>query len=326
MQLVITEGTDETNIPVFKSNQFYLWCEEAINAVKEAPDSYELWIETANEKLNEIDNLDIDLVEEDKKTKITITRKDGTTKETIIAGGDKGVSSYSQLEDLPTINGVELIGNMTTDELKIEGAIIINSDEEEEVVKSKILSAINEEKNVVKPLFFEGDGDLLRFKQTNKTPEGIKFIFGNEWLEEYEERKYLNVYDIYITLPEDITQPLIWGGNGTEISDTLYMETYVENYFNENKETLVGPQGEQGPQGIPGENGYTPVKGVDYFDGEPGKDGEPGQPGEQGIQGEPGYAPVKGTDYWTEEDKSEIETYINNSIDEKITSVLEADY
>lgn len=119
MQLVITEGTDEENIPVFKSNQFYLWCEEAINAVEEAKDSYLLWIETANEKLNEVDNLDIDLVEEDKKTKITITRKDGTTKETIIAGGDKGVSSYTQLEDLPTINGVELLRDKTTEDLGI---------------------------------------------------------------------------------------------------------------------------------------------------------------------------------------------------------------
>lgn len=119
MQLVITEGTDEENIPVFKSNQFYLWCEKSINAVKEAPDSYELWIETANEKLNEVDNLNIDLVEEDKKTKITITRKDGTVKETTIAGGDKGVSSYPQLEDLPTINGVELIGDKTAEELGI---------------------------------------------------------------------------------------------------------------------------------------------------------------------------------------------------------------
>ena len=64
-----------------------------------------------------------------------------------------------------------------------------------------------------------------------------------------------------------------------------------------------GPQGEQGPQGIqgipgeagptgadgpPGADGYTPVKGVDYFDGEDG------------------YTPVKGEDYFTEDDKEEM--------------------
>lgn len=40
-----------------------------------------------------------------------------------------------------------------------------------------------------------------------------------------------------------------------------------------------------------GKDGYTPRKGVDYFDGKDGKDG---------------YTPVKGVDYWTPDDKQEI--------------------
>lgn len=36
---------------------------------------------------------------------------------------------------------------------------------------------------------------------------------------------------------------------------------------------IIGPEGPQGLQGLAGKDGYTPVKGVDYFDGEPGKDG-----------------------------------------------------
>ena len=54
MQLVITEGTNDEDIPVFKSNVFYLYCNESINAVDEAPSSYALWIEQANAKLNAI--------------------------------------------------------------------------------------------------------------------------------------------------------------------------------------------------------------------------------------------------------------------------------
>jgi hypothetical protein len=46
--------------------------------------------------------------------------------------------------------------------------------------------------------------------------------------------------------------------------------------------------------GSDGKDGYTPVKGIDYFDGKDGKDGKDG------------YTPVKGTDYFTEEDKAEI--------------------
>jgi hypothetical protein len=37
----------------------------------------------------------------------------------------------------------------------------------------------------------------------------------------------------------------------------------------------IGPQGPQGIQGEQGPAGYTPIKGVDYFDGEQGPQGEP---------------------------------------------------
>jgi len=96
---------------------------------------------------------------------------------------------------------------------------------------------------------------------------------------------------------------------------------------------------ESGPRGLPGEDGYTPVKGVDYFDGEkgdkgdkgdpgekgdkgdkgdPGEKGEKGDKGEQGIQGiqgeqgpkgdkgDDGHTPIKGTDYWTTADQASI--------------------
>jgi hypothetical protein len=49
---------------------------------------------------------------------------------------------------------------------------------------------------------------------------------------------------------------------------------------------LPGGVGPQGPQGIPGADGYTPIKGVDYFDGE------------NGAIGSPGYSPIKGIDYF----------------------------
>lgn len=55
---------------------------------------------------------------------------------------------------------------------------------------------------------------------------------------------------------------------------------------------IASLQGPQGKPGEPGKDGYTPIKGIDYFDGEPGKDGAPGE------KGEPGYTPVKGVDYF----------------------------
>lgn len=54
MQLVITEGTDEEEIPVFKSNTFKLYCNSSINAEIEQPEEYAQWIEIANTKINEL--------------------------------------------------------------------------------------------------------------------------------------------------------------------------------------------------------------------------------------------------------------------------------
>ena len=56
---------------------------------------------------------------------------------------------------------------------------------------------------------------------------------------------------------------------------------------------------------LKGDPGYTPVKGVDYFDGAPGKDGKNGT---DGAKGDPGYTPVKGVDYFTDEEIDEVAT------------------
>jgi hypothetical protein len=53
-----------------------------------------------------------------------------------------------------------------------------------------------------------------------------------------------------------------------------------------------------------GKDGITPVKGVDYFDGNPGRDGVDGKDGSDG------YTPVVGVDYYTEADKAEFSEYI----------------
>lgn len=88
LQLVITEGTDSENIPVFKSNKFYLYCNASINAVEEAPDGVDLWIDKADAKLNEVDNVDISIQD----NVVTVFRRDGTIVSENVKGdkGDKG--------------------------------------------------------------------------------------------------------------------------------------------------------------------------------------------------------------------------------------------
>lgn len=50
----------------------------------------------------------------------------------------------------------------------------------------------------------------------------------------------------------------------------------------------AGKDGAPGKDGIRGKDGYTPIKGVDYFDGDKGEKGEKGDRGEQGVKGDRG--------------------------------------
>lgn len=119
MQLVISEGTNEENVPIFKSNMFYVYCNCSINAEIEQPEEYEEWIEIANTKLNQIDNVDIDIITDNDNTKVEITRKDGTKKSAIV-GSTGGTDDYNNLSNKPKINGVELSGNKTLEDLGIK--------------------------------------------------------------------------------------------------------------------------------------------------------------------------------------------------------------
>ena len=105
MQLVITEGTEKNEIPKFKSNVFYLPYGNSINAEIEQPEEYEEWIDIANTKLNQVDNLDINL----ENNILTITKKDGTTKVENVKGdkgekGDAGSVKFIVVNELPSEN------------------------------------------------------------------------------------------------------------------------------------------------------------------------------------------------------------------------------
>lgn len=120
-QLVVTEGTSVENVPVFKSNIFYLKCRPSINAVSQAPEGYDLWIEQANAILNEMDNIDLDIVTEDDETKVVITRKDGTEKESVVTSNYddteiRGLIAEKQDElisgtNIKTINNESILGS-----------------------------------------------------------------------------------------------------------------------------------------------------------------------------------------------------------------------
>lgn len=146
MQLVITEGTDDEEIPIFKSNTFYVIVNSSINAEIEEAEEYPQWIDVANTKLNEIDDALDDLQDKvdsgyfkgekgdkgDTGQNATINgvntltlaagdniilNQSGSTLEISATGGSGGTSDYTDLSNKPKINNVELSGNKTTSDL-----------------------------------------------------------------------------------------------------------------------------------------------------------------------------------------------------------------
>lgn len=101
---------------------------------------------------------------------------------------------------------------------------------------------------------------------------------------------------------EQIAEAQLSGGEDVDLS-AYATKQYVSEQVNA-IELMPGPAGPQGPKG---NDGYTPVKGVDYFDGQPGKDGYTPIKGVDYFDGEPGVPGEPGADYvLTEADKQEI--------------------
>lgn len=70
-------------------------------------------------------------------------------------------------------------------------------------------------------------------------------------------------------------------------------------------------------RGLPGKDGYTPVKGIDYFDG---KDGYTPI---KGIDYFDGYTPVKSVDYMTVEDINEIKEELQLDVEIETATIEE---
>lgn len=97
MQLVITQVAEDEEIPVFKSNVFYMYCDRSINAQEEPMDDYEYWLDVIEEKLaevdealDELDNVDIDASKTGNTATVSITNKEGITKSVEIYDGQTG--------------------------------------------------------------------------------------------------------------------------------------------------------------------------------------------------------------------------------------------
>lgn len=127
-QLRITENEIDNYIPVYKSQVFNLSVLEAINAEAEIPEEYPTWLDTANEKIQEIDNINISSKEITDGVEIDITNKEGvTTTNKIYNGkkGDKGDTGARGEQGIPGENGKDgYVQYQAGDNIKIENNVI----------------------------------------------------------------------------------------------------------------------------------------------------------------------------------------------------------
>lgn len=119
-QIVITQVEIEEEIPVFKSNTFYFIVSHSINAEEEAPDDYQTWIDLIEEKIAEVENLNINAERVEDGVEVNITDKQGNTKTVKVFDGEAGTTDYEELENKPSINGHELNGNKSLEDLGID--------------------------------------------------------------------------------------------------------------------------------------------------------------------------------------------------------------
>ena len=211
MQIVITQGTSEEEVPIFKSNVFYMFCNSSINAQTQEPDGYVEWLDIANTKLNELDNINIDAVKENGVATITITKKDGTQQSVNLFDAEGAVTNYELLENLPSIGGVELVGDKSLDELNIQEKGNYLTSENDPLFKQSASYGITSQdiKNWNNKSEFSGNYDDLNGNPTipTKTSEltnnsGFISEIPSEYIteEELNNKKYLtSIPSEYVT-------------------------------------------------------------------------------------------------------------------------------
>lgn len=251
MQLVITENEIDGEIPVFKSNVFYLYCNKSINAVDEAPDGYELWIEQANAKLNlmdqaltEVDNLNIDVNKIDTTTTVEITKKNGTTKTVNILDGEKGENGTDGQDGItPTIgeNGNWYIGDTDTGKPSrgIQGEQGIQGVQGEQGIQG------------------------IQGETGPQGPQGEPFTI---------KKTYSSVFEMNADFNNMALGDYVMIANSVEVEDNAKLYTkgqsawiFITDFSGATG--IQGPQGERGPQGVQGEQGIQGVQGPQGIQG-----------------------------------------------------------
>lgn len=152
-----------------------------------------------------------------------------------------GVTDYPALNDKPTINGVEVNGNMTSEDLKIK----------QDYTADDILFA---------------DGTTFQQKYDSgelKGEPGQDGQPGKDGIDGHTPVKGVDYFDGADGAPgndgtDGVSCTHSWDG-------TILTVTSASGTSSVDLKGEPGADGQNGADGAPGSDGYTPVKGTDYF-------------------------------------------------------------
>lgn len=221
MQLVITEAGEEGSIPIFKSKKFIMMVADSINASTELPDEYETLYDRIQEAIAETQNLDLDVERVEDGVEVTITKKDGSTKEVEIKDGENGPAgpqgpqgpagpSYDDTEVWEAIDEIE--NNIDTIGLEID-----NLDANKVPTTRKINNKQLNQDITLSPSDI-GIGNVFKLKGSVSTIEDLPST-GNE------------IGDVYYVETEEVGY--IWlEKSGTLQWEQLGLPIDLSNYYN----------------------------------------------------------------------------------------------
>lgn len=125
-----------------------------------------------------------------------------------------------ELEDkIKTINKQSLLGEGN---INIEDFIMIQAPDIEPNLIEKLSLAIDENNNIVKPLYMMLENQALSLEIVERNSEGLVFKFHSTMMEFMEDCSRLDIQEHYIMLSDE--GGIAWDGNGASIPDVAMLD------------------------------------------------------------------------------------------------------
>lgn len=235
---------------------------------------------------------------------------------------------YAHLSNRPSINGVELNGDKSLEDLNIKQTYTADDIPfaDGETFQQKFNNGELKGQDGVSgadgitPHIGDNGNWFIGETDTNKPSQGTNGVNGNDGVG-ITKSEVNTSGELVITYSNGDSTNLGKivgkdGLDGTNGQNGLSAYEIAKNggFIGTEEEWLKSLKGADGAKGEQGEQGIQGAQGIQ------GEKGDQGIQGEKGKDGADGKTPVKGTDYFTAEDKTEFTAEVAKSLEGKITN------